>query len=294
MIKYLPLVLFWTLGIIWGANFIYMKWASELLSEEQAVLIRVLFGFIPIFLYALYLKVLRFEHLKYSFHFIIMSLLGTSIYYFFYMKGAALLLSGVAGAISGTIPLFTFILATMFIKDQKISLNLVLGILVGFSGVILISKPFDSQLFEANLEGIIYILLGSFILAASFVYAKRFLSPLNIHFAALTTYQLGFAFIILAIVTDFTNIENILTDTHIFYGTIIGLGFLGTGITTILYYYLIQIIGPVRASSATYIPPAIALFIAYFLVGENIVLLDLIGTVLIFSGVFLINKKKKD
>ncbi|MFV7791650.1 EamA family transporter, partial [Aliarcobacter lanthieri] len=71
-----------------------------------------------------------------------------------------------------------------------------------------------------------------------------------------------------------------------------GLGLLGTGITTILYYYLIQIIGPVRASSATYIPPAVALFIAYFLINENITFVDLIGTILIFSGVFLINKKR--
>ncbi|QKF58208.1 DMT family transporter [Aliarcobacter lanthieri] len=293
MSKYIPFILFWTLGIIWGTNFIYMKWSSELLSEIQVVLIRVLFGFIPVFLYALYLKVIKLEHLKYSFHFFVMSLLGTSIYYFFYIKGAALLLSGVAGAVSGTIPLFTFILATIFIKEQKVTLSLVLGILIGFSGVVLISKPYDSNLFESNFEGIFYILLGSFILACSFVYAKRFLSPLNIHFAALTTYQLGFAVVILALFTDYTGIENILSDNHKFYGLIIGLGLLGTGITTILYYYLIQIIGPVRASSSTYIPPAIALFIAYFLVDENITFIDLVGTILIFSGVFLINKKKK-
>ncbi|RBQ28808.1 DMT family transporter [Aliarcobacter vitoriensis] len=292
MSKYIPFILFWTLGIIWGANFIYMKWSSDYLSATQVVLIRVLFGFIPVFLYAYYLKVLKIKHLKYSFHFFIMSLLGTSIYYFFYVKGSALLLSGVAGAVSGTIPLFTFILATIFIKEQKVTLSLILGILIGFSGVILISKPYNSNLFETNLEGIIYILLGSFILACSFVYAKRFLSPLNIHFAALTTYQLGFAFILLAFITDFSGITNILSDNHTLYGLIIGLGLLGTGITTILYYYLIQIIGPVRASSATYIPPAVALFIAYFLINENITFVDLIGTILIFSGVFLINKKR--
>lgn len=292
MSKYITFILFWTLGIIWGANFIYMKWSSEYLSATQVVLIRVLFGFIPIFLYAYYLKVLKIKHLKYSFHFFIMSMLGTAIYYFFYVKGSALLLSGVAGAVSGTIPLFTFLLATIFIKEQKVTLSLILGILIGFSGVILISKPYNSNLFETNFEGIIYILLGSFILACSFVYAKKFLSPLNIHFAALTTYQLGFAFIFLTLITDFNGITNILSNNHTFYGLIIGLGFLGTGITTILYYYLIEIIGPVRASSSTYIPPAIALFIAYFLVNENITLVDLIGTILIFSGVFLINKKR--
>ncbi len=293
MAKNLPLILFAILGIVWGSNFIYMKWASEYLSDIQIVLIRVLFGFIPVLIYAMYLKVLKLEHLKYSFHFFIMSLLATTVYYYFFVKASSLLLSGVVGALSGTIPLFTFILAVIFIKDEKITPLRILGIAIGLLGVVLIAKPYDANLLETNIEGVIFAITGSLIIGISFVYAKRFISPLKIHFAALTSYQLGYALLILLFITDYKGIENILPHTHVFIGLVVGLGLLGTGLAFIIYYYLIERIGAVNASSATYLPPLVALFIAYFFVNENITLVDLLATVLIFSGVFLINAKKK-
>lgn len=118
-----------------------------------------------------------------------MSLLGTTVYYYFFIKASSLLLSGVTGALSGSIPLFTYILALIFLKEEKINLTKILGILIGLLGVVITAKPFDVGLFEANLEGIVSIILGSIILGMFFVYAKRFLSPLKIHFAALTTYN---------------------------------------------------------------------------------------------------------
>jgi drug/metabolite transporter (DMT)-like permease len=74
-------------------------------------------------------------------------------------------------------------------------------------------------------------------------------------------------------------------------GTIIGLGLFGTGLAFILYYYLIEHLGAVRASSATYLPPIVALLIGFFIVGEDIDLIDLMGTVLILFGVYVINRK---
>ena len=40
------------LGVIWGSNFIFMKWAAEDISPSQIVLLRVVFGFLPIFFFA--------------------------------------------------------------------------------------------------------------------------------------------------------------------------------------------------------------------------------------------------
>jgi drug/metabolite transporter (DMT)-like permease len=270
-----------------------MKLASEYLNEIQITFIRVLFGFLPVLFYAYKLKVIKLEHFKYSFHFFMMSLLGTTVYYYFFIKASSLLLSGVTGALSGSIPLFTYILALIFLKEEKISFTKILGILIGLFGVVIIAKPFDTGLFEANLEGIVSIILGSLILGMSFVYAKKFISPLNIHFAALTTYQLGFALLLLTFITDYHNINEILNDTHVLLGLIIGLGLLGTGLAYIIYYYLIEKLGAVNASSSTYIPPVVALLIGYFLVGENITFVDIFATVLIFSGVFMINMRKK-
>jgi len=283
--------IFLLLGIVWGSNFIYMKWASDFITPLQVVLVRVLFGFIPVLIYALYKKVIKIEHFKYSFHFFMMSLLGTTVYYFFFVKATSLLLSGVTGALSGSIPLFAFLLGIIFLKEEKLDRRII-GIFIGMLGVIFISKPFDTNLFESNLEGIVDIILGSLIVGSSFVYAKRFLSPLKIHFAALTIYQLGFALITLLFITDLNGLTSITNDTHVFLGSVIGLGLLGTGLAFILYYYLIENLGAIAASSATYLPPVVALIIGYFFIGEDIDLIDCLGTILIFGGVFLVNNKK--
>ena len=41
------------LGFIWGSNFIFVKWAAEYITPAQITLLRVIFGFLPVFLFAL-------------------------------------------------------------------------------------------------------------------------------------------------------------------------------------------------------------------------------------------------
>ena len=293
MMKYIPILAFWSLGIIWGSNFIYMKMAAEFIEPMQVVFYRVLFGFIPVFFYALYIKALKFEDLKYIIHFVVMSLLAAVIYFFGYVKGSSLLLSGIAGALSGAIPLFSFLMASIFLKEEKVTKLALLGVLLGFLGVLIISGVFSSNLENTNIEGVLYLLIASLSVGSSFVYAKKFIMPLKINVVALTTYQLGSALIILFLIVDFKGINNIWQDTHSFIGLLVGLGILGTGLAYILYYYMIEKLGVLKASSITYIPPVVALIIGFFIVGEDIQIIDFIATIFIFFGVFLINKKDK-
>lgn len=50
--KTLAYVAFAGLGLIWGSSFIFMKWAAVLIAPTQIVLLRVLFGFVPVLLLA--------------------------------------------------------------------------------------------------------------------------------------------------------------------------------------------------------------------------------------------------
>src|ERR1700745_1911337 len=77
------------LGWIWGSNFIFMKWAAEDISPSQIVLLRVVFRFLPIFFFALAQRALRWEHIRYVHHFLVMSLLATVVYYLAFAKGTA-------------------------------------------------------------------------------------------------------------------------------------------------------------------------------------------------------------
>ncbi len=288
--SYLPIAAFFLLGLIWGSNFIYMKLAASLIAPLQIVFLRVLFGFLPVLVYASLSGSLAWRHLRHIRHFFVMALLATTLYYYAYVKGTSLLLSGVAGAVSGSIPLFSFVLALLFLPGEKKTTSRIVGLIIGLLGVIVIGRPSGEQLLSTNLQGVLYIVAGSLSVGASFVYARKYISPLQIPAAALTTYQLGIGLAMLAIVTDYTGIGKIWTDVHASIGMIVGLGLLGTGGAYIIYYYIIERLGAVAASSVSYIPPVVALFIGAFIVGEPIEWLDYVATITIFAGVFLLKR----
>lgn len=217
--------------------------------------------------------------------------LAAAVYYYLFIVGTDLLPSGIAGAVSGAIPLFAFILAVNFIPEEKLNWRKGVGVCVGILGVLLVARPFEANLSNGSLEGVLYLIAGSFSLGASFVYARKFISPLKIPSAALTTYQLGIATLLLAIVTDFSGAELMFEQSRAFYSLIIGLGLLGTGLAFILYYYIVESLGAVTASSVTYVPPVVALIIGVFILDETIELWDYLATVLIFAGVFILRRK---
>ena len=208
-------------------------------------------------------------------------------------QGTALLQSGLAGAVSASIPLFSLLAAVLFLPEERLTTNRVLGLLVGLIGVTLIAKPFSGGLGDSYLLGVLWMVFGSFSLGVSFVYARKFVTPLDLPPAALTTYQLGFATVILLAVTDKSGLGTLYDDPTSFAVLVFGLGFLGTGLAYVLYYYVISKLGAVRASALTYVPPVVALFLGALFLGEVIVVWDYVATVLIFAGVILVNKRPK-
>ena len=272
------------LGLIWGSNFIFMKWAAEEVSPSQIVLLRVAFGFLPIFLFALAEQALRWEHIRYTHHFLVMSLLATSIYYFAFAKGTVLLPSSIAGLLSGAIPLFTFICAWLFMREEQINMTKAAGVALGFVGVLLIARPWSS-LGAIDVLGVIYMIAGSMSVGCSFVYARRFISPLKLPAVALATYQIGLAMIFLFLVTSLHGIGAVFKDTRAWAGLIFGLGLCGTGIAYVIYYFIVENLGAVAAAGVTYIPPVVALVIGVFLVGDTIHPTAYVAMMLILSGV---------
>lgn len=281
------------LGIIWGTNFIFMRQASEWISPVQIVFLRVLCGFVPIAVMAWMQKAVRREHLKYTGHFLVMALLATVIYYWAFASGTSLLLSGVSGVLSGAIPLFSFIVAAIFLRQEKITVLRLCGLILGFAGVILIAKPWQVSGESISLAGVGYMILGSLSVGVSFVYAKKFLVDKQIAPLALTTYQIGLALVILACITPFTGITAIAQDSTASLGLIIGLGLLGTGVAYLTYYYLILNLGAVVASSVTYIPPVVALIVGFLAANEQLGVTEILSMVLIMSGVFLLQRPSR-
>ena len=282
---------FIALGLIWGSNFIFMKWASESITAGQITLLRVLFGFLPVCAYAALKGALDPRHVRHAHHFFVMSLLATSIYYVAFAAGTALLASGIAGALSGAIPLFSFVSAAILLRSEHVTPRRLLGILIGFGGVLLIARPWATT-DAVNTSGVLYMLLGSGSVGLSFVYAKRFVSDLDIPPVALATYQVGLALVTLIVLTDLDGITAITDDRRAAIVVVIGLGVLGTGVAYILYYFIVDQLGAVTASSTTYIPPVVALAIGWLLVGEPLDIVDAAAVLLILTGVVVLRSQK--
>jgi drug/metabolite transporter (DMT)-like permease len=280
-------VAFVALGVIWGSNFIFMKWAAETITPEQITLLRVLFGLLPVLAFGAVRKVFRRGHLRHAHHFLVMSVLATSLYYFAFAAGTARLPSGIAGALSGAIPLFSFVAAAVLLRSERVTALGLLGVLVGFSGVLLIARRWEA-VDAVDSTGVGLMLLGSASVGLSFVYAKRFLSGLAIPAAALTTYQMGLGLLILLAVTRFDGITEVVGDRRALAGLVVGLGLLGTGVAYILYYFIVEELGAVAASGSTYIPPVVALAIGWLAVGEPLVWWDGAAVLLILVGVVIL------
>ncbi|MBU9276863.1 DMT family transporter [Burkholderia gladioli] len=284
---------FGALGLIWGTNFMFMKWASADLAASQIVFLRVLFGFIPLLAVALFSKALKWRHLRHAHHFVVMSLLATVIYYYAFAKGAGLLFSSIAGMLSGAIPLFSFLCAWSLLREERPNVRMIAGIVSGFLGVLLIARPWNAHADGVNLLGVGYMVAGSLSVGCSFVYARRFLSGLDLSPLALSTWQIGFALVLIGCVTDFHGMARVTAHTRALAGLVLGLGLTGTGIAYILYYFIVRRLGAVAASSVTYIPPVVALIMGSWIAHEPIGMVELLAMGAILGGVFLLQSGRQ-
>ncbi len=278
---------FISLGLIWGSNFIYMKWAAALISPEQIVLLRVFFGFLPLAFTAWHKGMIDRSQLRHLPQFFVMAVAATAFYYFAIVKGTQLLPSGIAGVLGGSIALFTSISSLLFLQTEKFNRLMAIGVVLGFVGIVLITRPWEGENNPVNLVGVIWMLSGAIVLGLSYVYVRRFLSPLSLQPLALVTWQMGLALIVLFPLTDFSGIGRILENSHAAIGLVVGLGVLGTGTAFLLYYFLLEKLGAIASSGSTYITPVVALLIGW-IAGEKVGWLELAAVILILTGIAML------
>lgn len=283
----LTYVVFALLGLIWGSNFIYMKWASALITPAQITLLRVFFGFLPLIVVAWRKRVIHRDQVRHLPHFLVMAMLATVFYYFAIAEGTALLPSGIAGVLGGSISLFTTIATLLFLRTEKPNVLMLAGVLVGFAGIVLIARPWEGADRTIDITGVLWMLAATTILGVSYVYVRRFLSPYNLPPLALATWQTGLALLVLLLVVDRTGMSDIMQNWNAAAGVVIGLGVLGTGMAFLIYYYLLQELGAVAASGATYITPNVALLIGWA-TGENIGLLEIGAIILVLASIVML------
>ena len=74
-------------------------------------------------------------------------------------------------------------------------------------------------------------------------------------------------------------------------GYIAVLGVIGTGLSNILFFKLIQLSSPVFAASVTYIIPVVAILLGYFIMKESLNYIQATGAFIVLIGVYFSGKK---
>ncbi|WP_321813133.1 MULTISPECIES: DMT family transporter [unclassified Paraburkholderia] len=280
-------IAFVVLGILGGTNFIYMKWATELISPIQTAFLRVLFGFLPLALAAWRQRAISRHQLRLLPHFLMMAGGATVFYFIAIIKGTAMVPLGVAGVLSGSIALFTALFAVVFLRTERLTLAIVIAVLLGFLGIVLMTRPWESGSSAISVTGMLWLLASASVWGLSYIYVRLFLAPANLSPLALATWQMGLALLILSFCTNFTGLGHLFHDWRATIGVVLGLGVLGTGVAFLIYYHLLEQIGAVASSSVNYLAPAVAL-LAGWAAGERFGLLELLAIVLVFVSIALV------
>lgn len=287
----IAVVAFVLLGLIWGTNFVFMQAAAPYITAGQTTLLRLIFGAIPILIFGAVTKVFGRWHVRHIHHFAVQGFLAAGFYYYAYAAGTYLLDSGIAGSLSGSIPVFASIAAIVIFRTEPATVQKILGVVLGAVGVVTVAQPWDAA--GINLTGALWMLAGSASLGISFGYASKFITPLGIPSAATATYQMVIAAIGMAIVTDLKGITAIADDWVALTTVVVGLGIIGTGAAFVFYYMAVNGLGAVTASTATYIPPVVALFIGSVFMDETLTLVTLIGVALILIAAVIVQSRSR-
>ena len=175
----------------------------------------------------------------------------------------------------------------LFLRDERLSATKAVGLPSASSAVLLIARPWSGS-GEIDVAGVAYMIAGSISVGCLFVYARRFINPLGVRAAALTTYQIGLAMVFLSMVTSFDGIDAVFRGSRAWLGLVFGLGLCGTGLAYLAYYCIVANLGALAASPVTYIPPVVALLTGDFLVGDSVNPLGYVAMVLILSSVAIL------
>jgi drug/metabolite transporter (DMT)-like permease len=205
--------------------------------------------------------------------------------YFLFAWAEQHIASSLAGVLNATTPLFTLGFAAST-RTERLTLPRLLGLVLGFTGVIVLSAPWHNAGLGSSLLGVGASLLASACYAASYVYARRFLTGRQLPPLVLATAQMIAGAVLLGALAPVVATAP-MTLTPSVLTSVIVLGVLGPGIAYVLNYRLIEDEGATAASTVTYLLPIVAVVLGIAILSEPATWNLIVGTLIILAGVAL-------
>ena len=280
-----------TVAFVWGTTFLGIRIAVETIPPWFVAGIRQLLAAVLVAIILISTKELKWIGWKNFRIQIILSILMLIIANGMTTVAEEHLSSSLASLISATSPLFIFIFS-IFFNLEKFSFRGIIGVTLGFSGILLIFKDGLEDLL--NLEyrmGVIFMFFAILGWAMGSIYSKK-INHKSQNISLNLFYQFSFAGIVQIIFGFFfsneINVEAWSLKSII---ATVYLAVFGSLIAFYAFHYALKKISPTQISLLSYVNTIIAIFLGWLILDEKISAAFITATLLIICGVFITNYK---
>lgn len=219
--------------------------------------------------------------------FAVLGLVGMAIPFFLFATAATSLPSAVNAICNGASPVFTVAMAHIFLADEKLSGRRLLGVLLGFSGLVVLVGPrlLAGVTIEAAALGL--AIGAAFLYAASNVITRKAPQVSSTAGALMMCFSGAVLATVGALVLEGPPAVPPLRGLAV----VAALGVVSTGLGTVGYVWLIQRRGPVFTAMTIYLVPLWATALGIGLMGERPGWSAFAALALILGGVALTNAR---
>ncbi len=290
------IVLYLALGIVWGCSFIFIKLGLEFLTPFGVAFVRCALGAATLLAWARYKKIALPKSRKIWLHLWVVSLLLNVVPGVFFALAETEVTSILAGIINAVTPLMTLLAIALVTRDEKPKSYQVLGILIGFVGVLTVLGAWKG-LGENPLWAILVLLAAVTCYGFSFPYSRRFILPHKIQPESMAAAQVTTGAITLLPFFLFDGISQAAyLPGPVF--AMLALGIFGSGFAYIWNFKIMTVAGSAIASSVTYLTPVVAVIVGVIFLKESLFWYEPVGALIVLFAVAIgqnrIKLKRRD
>lgn len=276
--------LFLSLSLIWGASFLFMAIGLDAFHPGLVTWLRVGFGALVISLLpkARKGKIDREDRARVG----ALGFIWIALPLTLFPIAQLWIDSAVAGMLNGATPIFTALLATVLLRALPGRLQ-ILGLVIGFAGIIAIALPSAGTGTTAAL-GVILVVVATLCYAV----ALNMVIPIQQRYGSLPV-MARVQWVAAALVTPFGVYG--LTQSSFAWPSLLALlavGVLGTGLAFVLMGTLTGRVGATRSAFITYAIPVVALILGVVFRDEIIAPFAVGGAVLVIVGALLASRRE--
>jgi drug/metabolite transporter (DMT)-like permease len=196
--------------------------------------------------------------------------------------------SAVGSVLNSSLPLFTAIYAHFLVADDRLDWQKGAGLLAGFLGVLVLAWRNVGESGANGLMGILAFVLAVNFYALSAIFIRRYVKGLSNIVQSLG--QLAAADAIMWIVTPVVESPFHLPQLPLTWVALVWLGLIGSCLAYLLYFHLINNVGPTRSTQVAYTFPVVGIILGTLFLGESLDFRLVLGAVLVIASILIVNR----